>query len=73
MQPLREEDRAYYLFILSVLKVMSDETHKKGRVRQLCHNRRRQHMAMVLEQDEVIDNSNRPEGKYFFLISDIQC
>ena len=29
LHPLREEDRAYYLSILSALKVMSDETRKK--------------------------------------------
>mgnify|MGYP003321627463 CR=1 FL=1 len=73
LHPLREEDRAYYLSILSALKVMSDETRKKGLVRQLRHNRRRQYMEMVLGQDEVIDNSNRPEGKQNFFISDIQC
>ena len=28
LHPLREEDRAYYLSILSALKVMSDETRK---------------------------------------------
>ena len=43
LHPLREEDRAYYLSILSALKVMSDETRKKGLVHQLCYNRQRQH------------------------------
>ena len=39
LHPLREEDRAIYLSILSALKVMSDEARKKGRVCQLRHHR----------------------------------
>ena len=61
--PLRDEDREYYLSILSALKVQSEEARKKGRACQLRHKRHCQQIEMILEQDEVINNSNSSEGK----------